>query len=150
MRFLNGTRVPWNTGVPPRIFGSLWTEDSGADIRSLLIKFYPICRPTTGIAPRRAVLMSRARTWPFQGQNTGSNPVGDAILIRGWKHRLHIIPKTSVALSGRAGSRSVRGRQISSSKYLNCCVLTADDPGANNLENRTGGFRAPSPVGPGF
>ena len=24
-------------------------------------------------------IVQRPRTWPFQGQNTGSNPVGDAI-----------------------------------------------------------------------
>jgi hypothetical protein len=26
-------------------------------------------------------IVQRPRTWPFQGQNTGSNPVGDATLL---------------------------------------------------------------------
>jgi hypothetical protein len=26
-------------------------------------------------------IVQRPRTWPFQGQNTGSNPVGDAISV---------------------------------------------------------------------
>src|SRR5439155_20152631 len=33
-----------------------------------------------GFAPAlRVPIVQRPRTWPFQGQNTGSNPVGDAI-----------------------------------------------------------------------
>src|SRR5687768_16178131 len=28
--------------------------------------------------PPRVPIVQRPRTWPFQGQNTGSNPVGDA------------------------------------------------------------------------
>ena len=28
--------------------------------------------------PHRVPIVQRPRTWPFQGQNTGSNPVGDA------------------------------------------------------------------------
>ena len=31
--------------------------------------------------PSNVPIVQRPRTWPFQGQDTGSNPVGDAILV---------------------------------------------------------------------
>jgi hypothetical protein len=34
-------------------------------------------------------IVQRPRTWPFQGQNTGSNPVGDATIFA------HAIPANS-------------------------------------------------------
>ena len=38
-----------------------------------------VVRYSTVIRPPHVPIVQRPRTWPFQGQNTGSNPVGDAI-----------------------------------------------------------------------
>jgi hypothetical protein len=35
-------------------------------------------RSKINVSARRVPIVQRPRTWPFQGQNTGSNPVGDA------------------------------------------------------------------------
>ena len=56
----------------PAAFGAL-----GETAVELLHSFVPV---STGDLEQTSVpIVQRPRTWPFQGQNTGSNPVGDAI-----------------------------------------------------------------------
>ena len=55
----------------PAAFGAL-----GETAVELLHSFVPV---STGDLEQTSVpIVQRPRTWPFQGQNTGSNPVGDA------------------------------------------------------------------------
>jgi hypothetical protein len=50
----------------------------------------PGARPEAVIADH-VPIVQRPRTWPFQGQNTGSNPVGDAT------HAERLLPAVSQA-----------------------------------------------------
>ena len=64
------------TAGPPR------TAGCAAAGRSRCACYHQVFRaPARPTRPRsRVPIVQRPRTWPFQGQNTGSNPVGDATL----------------------------------------------------------------------
>ena len=57
----------------PLVCGEAWRLQRG-----LLSSGVPGTRPELLYALPRVPIVQRPRTWPFQGQNTGSNPVGDA------------------------------------------------------------------------
>src|SRR5438445_9577539 len=42
---------------------------------------------------RRVPIVQRPRTWPFQGQNTGSNPVGDVkdVLVKSFNNSAGVV-----------------------------------------------------------
>ena len=75
-RQLPGGSSPRRLSDFPLVCGEAWRLRRG-----LLSSGVPGTRPELLYALPRVPIVQRPRTWPFQGQNTGSNPVGDAKLF---------------------------------------------------------------------